>query len=210
MLKNKKAIIYDLDGTIIDTVKVTVDSWNFAGKKLNLKIDKDFLKYQRGVGNLEAAIYLLGENSSKLDELINLKRDYFYSHLNEILIYNDFLEAKAKLEKNYALGICTSSSARFVSRLKIQLPLFNDFKVFVSRDDTTLGKPNPEPLLKAISLMGFSINDCVYVGDTYTDYLACKAINMDFVYYNLDNSYPEMPKEVLQIKNHNDLLKFLR
>lgn len=209
MFKNKKAVIYDLDGTIIDSIKLNEDAWNFALKKLNLKVDNKFLDYQRGIGNLEAALYVLGENSDKLDEFINLKRDYFYSHLDKINIFKDFLEVKVKLEKNHSLAICTSSSLRLVNLLKKQLPIFNNFNVFVSRDDTTLGKPNPEPLLKTISLLSLEIKDCIYVGDAYTDYLACKAINLDFVYYNLDNIYSEMPKEVLRIKNHNDLLKYL-
>jgi HAD superfamily hydrolase (TIGR01549 family) len=209
MLKNKKAIIYDLDGTIIVTIKLNEDAWIYAANKLNLKINKKFLDYQRGIGNLEAALYVLGENSDKLDEFINIKKEYFYSHLHKINIFKDFLEAKGKLEKNYNLAICTSSSSRLVNLLKKQLSIFNDFKVFVSRDDTFLGKPNPEPLLKTISFLNLEIKDCIYVGDAYTDYLACKQINLDFVYYNLDEAYTEMPKEILRIKNHNDLLKYL-
>ncbi len=209
MLKNKKAIIFDLDGTIIDTIKLNEDSWNYAINKLKLKIDKKFLDYQRGVGNLEAAIFALGKNSNKIEEFINLKREYFYLNLNKVKVFKDFLEVKTKLEKKYVLSICTSSSSRLMNLLKKQLPIFNEFKVIITRDDTILGKPNPEPLLKAISMLELKVKDCVYIGDAYTDYLACKAINMDFVYYDLEDAYKEMPKEVLRIKNHNDLLKYL-
>ena len=212
MFSNIKGIVYDFDGTIIDTVKLNEEGWSYAAQKLNIKITPEFIIYQRGVGNYDAAEFLLEDKFEEFgDEFVKLKREYFYNKIYDVELFQDFLEAKELLkQKGYQVWICTSTSNKFMLEY---FEKSNDLKEFkeklVGREDTHLGKPSAEPLLKTFSLMGLKPEECIYVGDAYTDYCASENARTNFVYYQQGECIKELKDYQYKITKHNQILSFL-
>lgn len=212
MFSNIKGIVYDFDGTVIDTVKLSEEGWSYAAQKLNIRITPEFIIYQRGVGNYDAAEFLLEDKFDELgDEFVKLKRDYFYEKIYDVELFPDFLETKELLKKKgYQVWICTSTSNKFMLEY---FEKSNDLKEFkeklVGREDTKLGKPAAELLLKTFSLMGLQANECVYVGDAYTDYLASENARTNFVYYQQGECIKELKDCQYKISRHNDIFNYL-
>jgi beta-phosphoglucomutase-like phosphatase (HAD superfamily) len=211
MFSNIKGIVYDFDG-IIDTVRLNEDAWVYAAQKLNIKLTPEFIIYQRGVGNYDAAEFLLEDKFDELgDEFVKLKKEYFYEKVYDVEIFPDFLETKELLkQKGYQVWICTSTSNKFMLEY---FEKSNDLKEFkeklVGRNDSHLGKSNAEPLLKTFSLMSLQANECVYVGDAYTDYLASQNAQTNFVYYQQGECIKELKDYQYKISKHNDILHYL-
>jgi len=212
MFSNIKGIIYDFDGTIADTVKLNEDAWIYASQKMNIKLNAEFFVYQRGIGNHDAAALLFDDPFSEdAEKFISYKKEHFYANTHVIEIFPDFLEAKEILtKKGIDIWICTSISSRFMFPYLENNNYLKKFRnKIVTRDMTTLGKPSAEPLLKTFSLMNLKANECIYVGDAYTDYLASQAANTNFVYYQQYESLKEFNDYQYKIRNHKNILEFI-
>ncbi len=212
MFSNIKGIIYDFDGTIVDDAKLNEDAWIYASQKTNVKLTAEFFIYQRGVGNHDAVELLFDDPFSQdAEEFIKYKREYFLDNVSNIEILSDFLETKDLLKKKgYDVWICTASSQRFMNIYLERNLILKEFKEkCVTRDMTTLGKPNAEPLLKTTSLMNLLPNQCVYVGDAYTDYMAAENSKTNFIYYQQYESIKELQDYQYKIKSHKSIFEFL-
>jgi len=212
MFSNIKGIVYDFDGTIVDSVKLNEDAWIYASQKTNIKLNAEFFIYQRGVSNHDAAALLFDDPFSKeSEEFINYKKEYFYSNTNKIEIFSDFLDVKEILKnKGINIWICTATGSKFMFPFLGNHNTLKEFRYkIVTRDMTTLGKPSADPLLKAFSLMNLKPSECIYVGDAYTDYLASQSAGTNFVYYQQCELLKEFNDYPYKIRNHKSILEFI-
>src|SRR3989304_4142948 len=80
-----KGLIYDLDGTLVQTAKLHEAGWLYAGKKFGVKISKKMLQNQRGISNRTAGLMMLPSRKRHiLNEFIATKAEYVFEHLNQI------------------------------------------------------------------------------------------------------------------------------
>lgn len=212
-MKNKKGVIYDLDGTIISTTKLHEEGWKEVGRYHNVEITQQFLKDQKGITNEAAAKLILGEKfDTEGKSFVQIKNDYTTNNAGLIKFNEGFLNTYQELiKKGINIWICTSASKEFVASVYNKLPelqVLKDKTVF--RDMYTRGKPDPEPLMVTAKLMGLSIQDCVYVGDAYSDYLAARNAGCEFVYFceSLERD-PNIPETITVISSHTEILNFV-
>lgn len=177
------AILFDLDGTLFDTGPDFEHIINLMYKKRN----KGTLNYppfrniiSAGTPAMVKHAFDINENDPNFTSLVNEFRDYYMELMGQRAVYFPGIEAllHAIKEQNIAWGIVTN-------RLKDYIPPF--LKIFnldtatpclVGADTTAHRKPHPEPLLHAAKLLGYSAENCLYVGDYDTDIEAAKAAGM--------------------------------
>lgn len=214
MTGKKKGIIYDLDGTIIVTTDLHEQGWIEAGKRLNINITEDFLENQKGLPEDVSAKLVLGE---KYDEhgvnFIRTKQLHTIQNSGSVRLYADFLSTYQRLsEKDIRVWICTSAPREFV------LSVFNNIKELQVLKDKSVfremykeGKPNPEPVFLTAKLMGLPVQQCVYIGDAYNDYLAATSAGCEFVYIrpNPKDNDPRIPSTIPVISNHSQILSII-
>lgn len=214
MTKIRKGIIYDLDGTIIVTTELHEQGWIEAGKHLNIDISEDFLKNQKGLPEDVSAKQILGEKYDKHGEnLIRVKQLHTIQNSRSVRLYADFLSTYQKLsEKGIKVWICTSAPREFVLSVYNNIPelqVLKDKTVF--REMYKEGKPNPEPVFLTVKLMGLPVQQCVYIGDAYNDYLAATSAGCEFVYIrpNPKDNDPRIPSTIPVISNHSQILNII-
>ncbi|MCL4365917.1 HAD family phosphatase [Patescibacteria group bacterium] len=214
MNSKKKGVIYDLDGTILSTAKLHEEGWKEAGKHHNVEITEDFLKNQKGITNELAARQVLGNKFEELGEsFVKIKDDYTVQNTSLVRLYEDFLDAYKKLtEKNIDVWICTSATKKFALTVfdsLQQLQPLTDKTVY--REMYTHGKPDPEPILLTAKFMGIPIQDCAYIGDAYSDYLASKNAGCNFIYFcrDLNDRDLRIPENIPIISNHTQILSLV-
>ncbi len=214
MTKNKKGVIYDLDGTIIVTTDLHEQAWLEAGRCLNINVPEEFLKNQKGITDEAGARLLLGERFDEHGKnFIRIKQTYAVNNCTIIKLMDGFPKTLEQLtEKGVKTWICTSAHKEFISAVFNSLPQLQtlaDKTVF--REMYKEGKPNPEPILLTAKLMDLPIQDCIYVGDAYNDYLAASRAGSKFVYIckNLSEKDSRMPNNVPVISNHTQVLTLI-
>lgn len=167
-----KAVIFDVDGVLIDSIDEIVDDFQEVGKILGLKIPKkDFIRKQLGLPSSEVIENCYGKNK-KADELYKKLR---VKRRPKLRPGAETVLRKIKLPKAI---VTTMHKEVAENQLK---NILKYFKVKVMLEDTKKHKPNPEPLLLACQKLGVYWDETIYVGDMIRDYETAKNANMEFV-----------------------------
>ncbi|MBC8059868.1 MAG: HAD family hydrolase [Clostridiaceae bacterium] len=173
-------VIFDIDGTILDTEFAVLSSL----KKLVLEeLDKNFtfeeLRFALGIPG-EVTLSKLGiQNPMESNEKWNRYLKEYFSHVK---VFDDIKDTLVKLaEMGISVGIVTSKNKEEFINDFIPFELSNYFNLVVCADDTEKHKPYPEPILKFIELSGADKSKTIYIGDTKYDSDCAVSAGIDFV-----------------------------
>jgi pyrophosphatase PpaX len=168
-------VLFDLDGTVIDSGAIILASMRHAAKEvLGAEPPDEELMAAVGGPGLEAQMHALAPD--RVDELVSVYRAH-NEPLHEGLACCagiDDLLVRLK-DEGRRLGIVTAKRRKTVALAFDQIPLEHLFETVVGGDETARHKPDPEPLLLALERLGADPGDTVYVGDAPFDIKAAKA-----------------------------------
>ncbi|MDZ7891719.1 MAG: phosphoglycolate phosphatase [Rhodoferax sp.] len=178
-----KAVLFDLDGTLIDSAP-------------DLGAAADKMRTDRGLPSLPDAAYrpmagagARGMLSVAFDmtpdspEFEVMREEFFLNYercmTERTYVFDGVEDMLRQLETRGVLwGVVTNKSKRFTEPLAAQMPLFANAAVVISGDTTPYAKPHPEPLLEAARRLSLEPSQCVYVGDDERDIVAARAAGM--------------------------------
>lgn len=182
--KRVKAILFDLDGVLIDSFHFWFYLFNdtlkhFGHNRISLKT----FRRHWGKSTQEDIENFMPER--KIKEI----RSYFFSNMHKFTKYIKVnKEARPVLEilkSKYKLG-CVSNSHKKILRWQIHKSgLKKYFQVIVSADDVERPKPAPDMLLKALKKLKVQPDETIFVGDTKTDLIAGEKAGCIVVGYNI-------------------------
>ena len=168
-LRHLQAVLFDLDGTLIDTVELILVSMRHATREVLGTSPSDEV-LMSGVG-MPLVTQFRDFAPDHSDELLRVYREF--NHVNHDKIakaYPGTLEVLAELRsRGIRMGIVTSKG-QVAAKMGIDLFGLREFaEVIVTADDVEIHKPDPYPLAYAATLMGVDLRYCVYVGDSPHD-----------------------------------------
>lgn len=186
-----KSLIFDLDGTLIDSATDLAHATNAAIATLGLKnVDLNMLTPIAGHG----AIPLIKRALEAHDHPIN---DHLIAQLRLVFL-EDYQANIARHTRPYEgaiaflnlakvhgldLAICTNKPA-FLTNLVIDaLNLTSYFDAIICPDHVTHNKPHPEHIEHTAQKLNHPISNCLMIGDTDTDYRAARAAHMDCILF---------------------------
>jgi beta-phosphoglucomutase-like phosphatase (HAD superfamily) len=142
-----EAILFDMDGTLVDTVDVHVEAWARAMKDLGRPVgSEEIKKYKSSVGktlhDILADIYGREEADRIFPDVRRLKNIYFRQLVDKIrpIIYPEMIR---ELAKRYYTGVVSSSTKEAVNLILDRLGYRPYISVVVSGEDIKKGKPDP-------------------------------------------------------------------
>lgn len=210
-MKNLKALLFDIDGTILDTrefiVQATEHALSFHGhavpekSQISKMVGKPFNEFYYRLTGLTAVEHL--QKTHREYQLKNL-------HLSKI-----FPKAKETLfilrERGYALAAVTTRSKITSLDTLRQAGIIDYFDVIISKEDVTAEKPHPAPLLKALELLREIPERAVMIGDSDVDIEAgknagTKTIRVTYG-FNTDRLHETHPDHI--VHNIQELLLLL-
>ncbi len=183
-LTEVEAILFDLDGTLIDTDDVMIER---VARRLRplarlfsrgdpKRVLRRAIMASEGPTNtfltvldilgLDDEIFALGD---RLRRLRGLRTPANFQPVDGVV------EAVRELSGRYPLGVVTTRSQRDAQAFLEQQALVDCFSVVVTHEDTWRLKPHPEPIRYAAEQLGVAIERCLMVGDTGMDVRAAKA-----------------------------------
>jgi pyrophosphatase PpaX len=206
-------ILFDLDGTLIDSIRLILDSYHhtLASHGLPPRTDEEWL---RGVGTpLSVQFAEWRDDPSTIDALIATYREYNLKHHDSMVtVYPGVVQAIEALKAaGLATGLVTSKNRQGALRglALARLELLMD--VLVCADEVDNPKPHPEPVEKAVALLGADPATTVYVGDSIHDMVSGRAAGVrtaaalwgPFGRHHLEGAEPdywlERPAELLTL-----------
>jgi HAD superfamily hydrolase (TIGR01549 family) len=176
-----KAIIYDLDGTVVDTAEANfMPLQELIKEELSIDIPyQELLKYTTYPGKKTIAELGFEDIDVAYQKWVNKVNTYpggitVFPHIKAVL------DTIAK--KGITQAVVSSKKRPQYEIDIVQQGLGDYFSVVVLEEDTIKHKPEPEPLLLCCEKLGLQPEDVLYIGDGYSDYLSCQAAKIDFGY----------------------------
>ncbi len=175
---NIKAILFDMDGVVIDSEKLYSKSEEGLLAKYGVKFDDSDWHYIKGCTEKQFydLVYSKFNPDIPREELMSKGRDFLKKTFTKKLEYMDgFCDIHPDLKKKYKLALVTSTGMELVSHIEGLLSIYSKFDLVITSLDTKIHKPYPDPYIKAMNKLGFLPNQCVVVEDSIQGVKAGKA-----------------------------------
>jgi pyrophosphatase PpaX len=172
-----KACLFDLDGTLVDSMGLIVASFretalHFLGKT---PPDSELIA---GIGTpLKEQLSTFTSDPIERDAMRDFYAEYYIKNHNDHVKSFEGVDLGLRRlkESGQMLGIVTSKNDIGAMRALKHCNLESYFDTIITIDSTTVHKPNPEPVLKALEDVGVSASEAVFVGDSTHDLEAGRA-----------------------------------
>lgn len=178
----KNALIFDHDGTLVDSIDAVVICTNNIISRAGVKrISVEEVKEGMAYPTPERFEFHTG---IKDRNVLKKMADDFYADLHKVGIhhlrlYDGVKEVLDELAaKGFALGMVTNNQGLFVRKAASRLTYAFDFEVILGEENVPFPKPHPSGLLQACAGMGTDPEHCWYIGDGKPDFEAARAAGM--------------------------------
>lgn len=175
-LRAVEAVLFDLDGTVVDTIPHILASFRHAtAEVLGAALSDEVLMHHVGVPLARQMRYFT-EDEAEADRLLVSYRAFNHkTHDDMAKLYPNSVAALTALRAaGLPMGIVTSKSRVMAERAIALFGLGHFFDVLVTADDTERHKPDPLPVVHASGILGVDPSRLVYVGDSPADIAAGK------------------------------------
>tara|TARA_B100000579_G_C22754292_1_gene815595 strand:+ start:80 stop:751 length:672 start_codon:yes stop_codon:yes gene_type:complete len=210
-MTQKFTILFDLDGTLVNTAPDLMNAHNHVMKKYGFK-EKNLsaIKKLAGRGSkvmLTRSLSDVADNNEfkdKIDEMTNEFISYYSKNISkESTLKNGLLNFLSWCKKkSISLGVCTNKPEHLSVDLLKKIKIY-DFFDFVAGGNTFVhNKPDPRHLTDVIEIIGGNLKKTIMIGDSETDSNASKAANIPFVL--IDDGYTEKKSSEIY---HDHLVK---
>jgi len=176
---NIKAVIWDLDGTLLNTLDDLAASTNAALAENGLP-PRTTDEVRQFVGNgvkklIERAVPELGENHPQFQQVLDCFVAHYGAHSRDnTRPYDGIMDALEQLERLGAMHAIVSNKIDFAVKALSQDYFPGRMKSAVGDDPSRRKKPAPDSVLEAMRQMGVAAQECVYVGDSDVDVITAR------------------------------------
>lgn len=170
-----KGIVFDLDGTVVDSLGVSFEGFNAGFTRFGSKpLTPTEIMSHFGIGETEIFARIIGRQNAAL--AYQTARAYLNDNLHRVTLHDGIPELLDRLENaGIPLSIFTGRSRLTTDLILETLALKGRFVTVITHDDVTEAKPRPEGLLKASAAMGLSASEVWLIGDSTADVKAAQA-----------------------------------
>lgn len=212
-----KAIIFDMDGLMIDSERVTFECYQEILKGMNLTMDEEFYKTLLGkpLKGIYQRFYDVYGNDFPIEDVIKdvhaLMAKRFETEGVPIKTGLKSLLEYLK-ENNYKTIVATSSNRDRVDTILSQAQITDYFDDSICGDEVTKGKPNPEVFLKSCQKLDVNVDEAIVLEDSEAGIQASYDAGIKVICIP-DMKYPEKQHEEKTfkiLKDLNDVTEYLK
>ncbi|HRX13274.1 MAG TPA: beta-phosphoglucomutase family hydrolase [Draconibacterium sp.] len=175
-----KALIFDLDGTLSDSLPVHMATWNKLGEEYGFTFDPNILHEMTGRPTIEFAVRVVEQYglTVKPEKLVKQKQESFWELANLLKPVEEVVSIVKSSYGKLPMAVGTGASRRSAEVQLKELKLIQYFDAIVSADDVTKHKPDPDTFLECARLMGVEPRFCQVFEDGDLGIAAAKKAGM--------------------------------
>lgn len=182
MIKKFSAIIFDLDGVIIDSNPAIIEFWKEWAKKegfeLEDKMIREWVFGRKVTATIEGIFSHVSNDRKKEIETSGYLFDQAMRPTG-ILGVKDFIRGLTEI--NFCIGVATSSHHERMLQMLERVGVADSFTKFVTAHDVHKGKPDPEPYLKMAEKLSLPVSECLVFEDANSGIHSAKAAGMEVI-----------------------------
>ena len=204
-----KAIIFDMDGLMIDSERVTFECYQERLKDMNLTMDEEFYKTLLGktIKGIYQRFYDVYGNDFPIENVIQDVHQLMAERFETegVPVKKGLVKLLHYLkDNNYKTIFATSSNRDRVDKILAQAKITEFFDDSICGDEVTKGKPNPEVFLKSCQKLGVNVDEAIVLEDSEAGIQASYDANIKVICIP-DMKYPEKQYEEKTFKILKDL-----
>ncbi len=172
-----RGVVFDLDGTLVDTVDLHVMTWVEACRELGVEVSETYVRGLVGLSAEDIAKKLVSDYNKAL-RLARLKRKIYLARVNEVKLFPEVPEVLEELKRVYGLRLAVASSTNVETIVAVLKTgnIIDFFDSFVGSDVVDKGKPEPDMFVEALNRIGVRPHESFIVGDTEYDIIPANLI----------------------------------
>jgi HAD superfamily hydrolase (TIGR01509 family) len=178
-----RAVIFDFDGTIVDSYEAHLESFRMALSKFGLAVDDEQIYRRFGKPARQILLETVPHKAhNRVDELVSEKRLQFTKTSQQVRVFEGVEEILEYLSKvGVARALATSADRPSVMRVLSRFGLEGYFDLILSAEDVSAAKPNPDIFIRAVERLHLMAHECLVVGDSVFDVIAAKEAGIEVV-----------------------------
>lgn len=215
-----KAVIFDWDGTLADTQRIVVNSFQEVLNRIECKVDDDEIVKRIGIGTKKTFEQILDQCKIEFNELFleNLSQEKIIIHANQtqaVHLFEGTEELLKKLKGKVKIALATMSNRIVIEKVLQEKKIKNYFDVVITADEISKPKPDPEIFLKSAAKLEVKIKDCLVIEDSIFGVRSAKSAKMRCIAvtsgaYNQFELKKEKPDLIINsIKNIEKILTLI-
>jgi beta-phosphoglucomutase len=207
-----KAIIFDVDGVLVDSMSYQADAWIKAFEEIGITVTRRDV-YELEGSNDNRLIKAIFEKAGKepepwyFEQLPKRKREAL--EFDKIKPFEGILDCIKELKQHFRLAMVSGSNRSTIE--KIMDKFFSGcFEVVINGSDMERGKPDPDPFLKALEILDLTKNECIVIENAPLGITAAKRAGLYCVAVASMLEPEKVQHADLTLKNHAALLEYLK
>ena len=207
---NNIAVIFDLDGVLVDSNPYHKQTWKKFCERHDIEITDELLEKEVFGRTGDESLPILfnkplhrEELTAYNEEIDGMFRQYFVQELQPVKGLVDFLENLK--QENIPVAVATSAPPENIVAVMAQTGLGRYFDTIVDKTQITKGKPNPEIYLKAAALINMQPKDCIVIEDSLAGVQAGLAAGMKVIGVTTTHTPEELNHTNLVINDFTEL-----
>ncbi|MDQ7047040.1 MAG: HAD family hydrolase [Sulfurovum sp.] len=180
---DKKLIIFDMDGTLVNSSLTIANAINYVRKNLGFEaMEQEYILKRVNDHTINPSQHFYHAKAFDADHEKWFSEYYTKNHENELVLYEGIKTLLITLkDKGYALAVATNAYRGSTLESLTHLEILELFDGIACYDDVLQGKPHPDMLFKLLDELNFTEKETLFIGDGPRDELAAKEAKMDYI-----------------------------
>lgn len=208
-----KAVIFDMDGVLVDSMSYHAEAIQHIFDEIGVEMDQQDIFEKEGERTVDIITFLLNKgtgNASNYDVLDIVERYIAeFNRIVELKVFDGMQECLSELKEIFDLAVVSGSDRPIVDDI-IQTLYPETFKAIVSGDDVERGKPQPDPYLKAMKMLGISSHEAIVIENAPMGVESAKKAGLCCIAIPTYLDPEKLQQADMLIKEHKELVEFLR
>ena len=180
-----KLIIFDMDGTLIDSGDVITNTINYVREQLGLsKIDKNTMLTQINNPEINSSEFFYGTQEFTPEQTKLFGEYYDNNCTKDIKLYAGIEQLLKKLGEKYILSIATNASSIFALKMLEATNINKYFNYVIGHDMVKNAKPSSQMIIKTMEKFDISNKNTILIGDSLKDYQSALNANIKPILVN--------------------------
>jgi len=214
-----EAVIFDWDGTLADTRKAIVISFQKALKEINLEAPTTYIERRIGIGASETFREILAAANRRVDEkvvkqLVERKSKVQIELASEVALFDGAHDLLVALRGKVKVGLASMNNRSVIMQLLKNNDLADCFDAILTVEAVSFSKPDPEIFLKTAAQLRTSPAKCVVLEDSLFGVKAAKSAQMNCIavttgVYSKEELAKEKPDLIVKNLEDSQILQFI-